>query len=119
MGQPPQAQGTGMMQQQRPTLPMSIILTQSEHDELALLTRHEQSATKFWSRAFAMRSIVIPAGKVLCMKPGQRGEYWLEWHPKRLGPAAIAQGNAYRAFADKRDREFATKLQQHGREVWT
>lgn len=94
-------------------LPRSLALTSSEQGILTHLTIREHSAMDFWKDALASRGIRCPPSRVLMMISQGKGEFRLEWHQKALGPQAIAQGIAYRAFAARKDREFAARAGDH------
>lgn len=98
--------------------PSSLTLTQEEQNTLAALTRHELSAFQFWQRAFAARGIKCPPDRIPVTRPLGAGTFCLEWHRKALGPQAIQEGKKYRAFHEKKDQEFASRLQQQGKGVW-
>lgn len=89
--------------------PKEIQLTELETRILASLTFQQQSAMDFWKSAFAARGIICPQGRVCMMVRVRKDKFLLEWHPKPLGPKAIAAGRDYRAFAERKDREFAAK----------
>lgn len=89
--------------------PKEICLSRAEMHELTTLTIYEQSAMPFWKAAFAKRSISCPQGRVCCMIFMAPDLFQLEWHRKALGPKAIAAGRDYRAFAERKDREFAAR----------
>lgn len=90
-------------------LAKEICLSPSEMHELVSLTIHEQSAMDFWKAAFRTRGIKAHAGRICCMIYMAPDLFRLEWHQKALGPQAIAAGRDYRAFAERKDREFAAR----------
>lgn len=92
--------------------PKEICLSHSEMHELVSLTVREQSAMDFWKATFASRGIKAPAGRICAMVYMAPDQFKLEWHPLALGPKAIAAGRDYRAFADRKDREFALRRSQ-------
>lgn len=99
--------------------PITISLSLAESGELSSLKRAELSALSFWKRIFQSRGIIIPADKVLMTLPTRDGQnFRLEFHPKRLGKSAIAAGAEYRAFTEKKDREFEAKLARRQQQVW-
>lgn len=98
--------------------PSSLTLTPSEAGTLAALTRHELSAFQFWQRTFATRGIKCPPDHIPVTVPTGGGTYRLEWHRKALGPQAIQEGKKYRAFHEKKDQEFASRLQRQGKGIW-
>lgn len=89
--------------------PKEICLSLSEMHELVSLTLREQSAMNFWKQAFGARGIQTPTGRVCAMIYMAPDQFRLEWHQKALGPKAIAAGRDYRAFAERKDREFAAR----------
>lgn len=89
--------------------PKEIILSPSEMHELVSLTIREKSAMDFWKATFTHRGIQAPAGRICAMVYMAPDQFRLEWHQKALGPRAIAAGRDYRAFADRKDREFAQR----------
>lgn len=91
------------------TIPKEICLSPTEMRELVSLTIREQSAMDFWKAAFAARGISTPAGRVCALVYMAPGQFRLEWHPRALGPKAIATGRDYRAFAKRKDQEFAAR----------
>lgn len=90
-------------------MPKEIQLTPSKELELDNLTRQQLSAMDFWKHQFTSRGITCPQGRVCMMIYRAPGHYGLEWHRKALGPKAIAAGRDYRAFAKRKDREFAAR----------
>lgn len=78
-------------------------------NELVSLTVQGQSAMDFWKTAFTTRGIQCPQGRICCMISMAPDQFRLEWHPRALGPKAIAAGKDYRAFAERKDREFAAR----------
>lgn len=90
----------------------NICLTRSEMHELVSLSMQGQSAMDFWKAAFAARGIQAPAGRICAMVYMAPDKFRLEWHRKALGPQAIAAGRDYRAFAERKDREFAQRRSQ-------
>lgn len=89
--------------------PKEICLSPSEMHELVSLTIHEQSAMDFWKAAFTHRGIKAPVGRICAMVYMAPDLFRLEWHYSALGPKAIAAGRDYRAFAERKDREFAQR----------
>lgn len=89
--------------------PKEICLSSAEMHELVSLTVREQSAMDFWKRAFHARGIAAPAGRICAMVYMAPDQFRLEWHRKALGPKAIAAGRDYRAFAARKDKEFAAR----------
>lgn len=103
-----------------PFLPTELRLSLQEREALDALIRCESSSLQFWMQAFATRGIVIPASKVPVTFPTANPSIFrLEWHPRRLGPKAIAEGIRYRAYTEKKDKEFSARLTKRGLEVWT
>lgn len=93
-------------------LPKEICLSRSEMHELVSLTLQEQSAMDFWKKAFRIRGISTPANRVCVMIYMAPEKFQLEWHHKALGPKAIAAGRDFRAFAERKDREFNQRRSQ-------
>jgi hypothetical protein len=89
--------------------PREVLLSREEMNELVSLTVQQQSALPFWKSAFARRGIKCPQGRVCCMIYMAPDLFRLEWHSAALGEKAIAAGRDYRAFAERKDREFAAK----------
>lgn len=100
------------------TPPRSITLTLQEQGVLASLTRQELSAFAFWQGVLAARDIQCPSDRIPVTSPLGNGTYRLEWHTKRLGPKAIAEGEKFRRFHEKKDQEFASRLQRQGKGIW-
>lgn len=96
----------------------SITLSPQEQGILATLTRQELSAFAFWQGVLVARDIKCPSDRIPVTSPLGNGIYRLEWHTKRLGPQALAEGQKYRAFHAKKDQEFASRLQRQGKGVW-
>lgn len=99
-------------------LSTSLTLTAQEQGILGALTQQELSAFKFWQHALRARGIQCPSDRICVTRPTGGGTYCLEWHRKRLGPQAIAEGEKFRAFHEKKDQEFAARLQRRGKDVW-
>jgi len=100
------------------TPPRNITLSPQEQGILATLTRQELSAFAFWQGVLVARDIKCPPDRIPVTSPLGNGTYRLEWHRKRLGPQAIAEGQKYRAFHAKKDQEFTSRLQRQGKGVW-
>ncbi len=92
-----------------PILPKDICLTRGEVHELVTLTVQEQSAMEFWKRTLRLRNINCPVDRICVMVYIAPDQFKLEWHPRALGPKAIAAGRDYRRFAEKKDQEFAAR----------
>lgn len=86
--------------------PREICLSRAEMHELVSLTLQQQSALPFWKAAFTARGIAAPAGRICAMVYMAPDHFRLEWHTSVLGPKAIAAGRDYRAFAERKDKEF-------------
>jgi len=93
-------------------VPKEICLSRAEMTELVSLTVQGESAMDFWKKALLARDITTPTGKVCMMVYMAPDLFHLEWHSKALGPKAIAAGKDYRAFAERKDREFAQRRRQ-------
>lgn len=109
LGNGAQQNGKCPTQVQLTRLPKEICLSPGEMHELVSLTVQEKSAMDFWKAAFAARDISCPQERVCAMVYMAPDQFRLEWHRKALGPKAIAAGRDYRAFAERKDQEFAAR----------
>lgn len=98
--------------------PTILTLTAQEQGILRALTRQELSAFQFWQHALHARGIKCPSDRIPVTCPTGDSTYRLEWHSKRLGPQAIAEGEKFRRFHEKKDQEFASRLQRQGKGIW-
>lgn len=98
---------------------MKIHLTSEEQAELRSRAYppfgHLPTIARYWLGIYASRGIHAPHGKLpVCIALPDPGTFRLEWHPRALGPAAIAAGHSFRALHERKDKEFQEKLQQRG-----
>lgn len=95
---------------------MNIQLTEEERAELCSRAWPPYGTlptiAAYWREIYAVRSIAVPKGKLpVTTANGLPGHFSVAFHAKPLGPAAIAAGKSFRALHERKDREFAQRLQ--------
>ena len=84
---------------------MKIQLTKEEQETLQLLSNvpfgQLPAIAAFWRKIYILRGERRLGTKIPVAVPTSTpGEYHISWHDKALGPAAIAAGQAFRAWND-------------------